>query len=118
MSSTHTVKIMKQCSCPVVLYKLLLKRFMDKVPPNEWWHIEKGLDWPAPKGATFERVVGAVLVQNTSWHNNASRAIENLRKLGILEPLKILKTDSEVLKDAIRPAGCFFLLPFLPQLEK
>lgn len=89
-------KITKQGSCSEFLYNLLLERSMDKIPSNEWWHVEKGLDWPAPKDATFERLVGAVLVQNTSWHNNASRAMENLKKLGILEPLKMLKTNSEV----------------------
>jgi len=96
----------RQVSCPAVLYNLLVKKFMEKVSSKEWWPVECGLDWPAPKDATFERIVGAVLVQNATWHNNASRAIQNLKNLGILEPLRLFKSDFEMLKDAIRPAGC------------
>ena len=78
---------------------------MDEIPSDEWWHIERNLDWPPPKNAIFERIVGAVLVQNTSWNNNASGAVENLKKLGVLEPSKMLKTNYEVFRNAIKPAG-------------
>lgn len=96
---------MNKSSSPSVLYELLSGKFMTGVPSSEWWVTDRGLDWPAPKDAIFERMVGAVLVQNTSWHNNANRAIENIRNLGILEPIAMLKTDSEILRNAIRPAG-------------
>ena len=92
-------------SCTFTLYRLLLDKFLDEIPSDEWRRTRSGLDWPAPENATFEKIVGAVLVQNANWRNNASKAVENLRKMGVLEPSKIIEIPSNVLKDAIRPAG-------------
>ncbi|MEM3793180.1 MAG: endonuclease [Candidatus Bathyarchaeia archaeon] len=94
-----------ETSCPSMLYRLLVDEFLDEVPPNEWRRTGKGLDWPAPENATFERIVGAILVQNANWRNNASKAVENLKKMGILEPSKIVETPPTLLKEAIKPAG-------------
>ncbi|MEM2240193.1 MAG: endonuclease [Candidatus Bathyarchaeia archaeon] len=94
-----------KASCPSMLYRLLVDEFLDEVPPNEWRRTGKGLDWPAPENATFERIVGAILVQNANWRNNASKAVENLKKMGVLEPSKIVETPPTLLKEAIKPAG-------------
>ncbi len=92
-------------SCIFTLYRLLLDKFLDEIPSDEWRRTKSGLDWPAPENATFEKIVGAVLVQNANWRNNASKALENLRSMGFLEPSKIIEAPSNMLKDAIRPAG-------------
>ena len=92
-------------SCIFTLYRLLLDKFLDEIPSDEWRRTKSGLDWPAPENATFEKIVGAVLVQNANWRNNASKALENLRSMGFLEPSKIIEALSNMLKDAIRPAG-------------
>lgn len=94
-----------EASCPSTLYRLLKGRFLDEVPSDEWRRTGEGLDWPAAENATFEKIVGAILVQNANWRNNASRAVENLRRMGILEPSKIVNTSPSLLKEAVRPAG-------------
>jgi len=92
-------------SCTFTLYRLLLDKFLDEIPSDEWRRTKSGLDWPAPENATFEKIVGAILVQNANWRNNASKAVENLRRMEVLEPSKIIEMPSKALKDAIRPAG-------------
>ncbi|MBS7611054.1 endonuclease [Candidatus Bathyarchaeota archaeon] len=94
-----------EASCPSMLYRLLVDRFLDEVPSDEWRRTGKGLDWPAPENATFEKIAGAVLVQNANWRNNASKAVENLKKMGISEPFKIVEASPALLREAIRPAG-------------
>jgi endonuclease-3 related protein len=60
--------------------------------------------WPG-QGA-FEVVVGAILVQNTSW-KNVEKAIENLREAGVLQPHTLYKLPHEELAELVRPAGYF-----------
>jgi endonuclease III related protein len=54
----------------------------------------------------FEIVLGAILTQNTAW-TSAEKALWNLKSLGSLDPHHILHLDTEILKDAVRPAGFF-----------
>ena len=74
------------------VYRRLLAAF----GPQHWW----------PAKFPFEVVVGAVLVQNTSWRN-VERAIGNLREAGLLEPHALAALPEETLQDLIRPAGYF-----------
>ena len=60
--------------------------------------------WPAQSG--FEVCIGAVLTQNTNWIN-ASRAIEVLRKQGLLTPQGLSGLTTDELAELIRPAGYF-----------
>lgn len=64
--------------------------------PLEWW----------PGESPFEVMVGAVLVQNTSWRN-VERAIENLREARVLEPHRLAAVAAAELEELIRPAGYF-----------
>ncbi len=64
--------------------------------PQNWW----------PAETPFEVVVGAILTQNTAWRN-VERAIDNLKREGILDPESILKTPDDVLRELIRPAGFY-----------
>jgi len=60
--------------------------------------------WPAQ--TPFEVVLGAILVQNTSWVN-VEQAIANLRRAGLLSPTALEKTPRAKLARLIRPSGYF-----------
>ena len=64
--------------------------------PQLWW----------PAKSRFEVIVGAILTQNTSW-SNVELAIEALRKVKLLDPVKIQNVDIGKLTEAIRPSGYF-----------
>lgn len=64
--------------------------------PQQWW----------PGETPFEVMVGAVLVQNTSW-KNVERAIANLRDAGLMDPQSLHDLSVEELAELIRPAGYF-----------
>ncbi|MBD3304032.1 hypothetical protein GF343_02720 [Candidatus Woesearchaeota archaeon] len=89
------------------LYEILFKEY----GPQGWWPVngkysKNDFSIPRNKKEKFEIIVGAVLTQNTSW-KNAEKAIANLRKANILDPVKIVKADKKVLAQAIRPSGYF-----------
>lgn len=63
---------------------------------RNWW----------PGDTPFEVIVGAVLTQNTAW-SNVEKAIDNLKKQGLLEPGALIDARESVLEDAIRPTGYF-----------
>lgn len=64
--------------------------------PQHWW----------PGQTPFEVIVGAVLVQNTSW-KNVEQAIDNLRDEGVMTVQKLYALPERELAEAIRPAGYF-----------
>jgi endonuclease-3 related protein len=72
------------------------QRLLSAFGPQHWW----------PAQTPFEVMVGAVLVQNTSW-NNVMKAIENLRQADLLEPHALAAVAAEELEELIRPAGYF-----------
>jgi len=72
------------------------QRLLNALGPQHWW----------PADSRFEMIVGAVLVQNTSWQN-VKRAIENLRQADLLEPHALYAVPPEELQELIRPAGYF-----------
>ena len=74
----------------------IYRRLFDALGPQHWW----------PGQSPFEVMVGAVLVQNTSWQN-VKRAIENLRQADLLEPHALYAVPEEQLQELIRPAGYF-----------
>lgn len=57
------------------IYNRLLKAY----GPRNWW----------PARTRFEVIAGAILTQNVSW-KNASTAVSNLKKSGLLSPLAII----------------------------
>ena len=63
---------------------------------QHWW----------PGETAFEVLLGAILVQNTSWMN-AARAIANLRSAGLLTPAALEKTPRRKLARLIQPSGYF-----------
>ena len=74
------------------VYELLL----DQHGPQGWW----------PSDSPFETIVGAVLVQRTAW-TNAARAIESLRRTGLLAPEPMRAEPVESLAEHIRASGFF-----------
>lgn len=60
--------------------------------------------WPAE--SAFEVMVGAVLVQRTTWRN-AAAAIERLRAGQQLTASRLARIETAVLGELIRPAGFF-----------
>jgi endonuclease III related protein len=64
--------------------------------PQHWW----------PGRSPFEIIVGAILVQNTSW-TNVVTAIENLRLAKLLTPRAIDAVSTERLARLIRSSGYF-----------
>jgi len=60
--------------------------------------------WPAD--SPFEVIVGAILTQNTTWHN-VERAIFNLKTKNLLHPKKLFKTRDDILADLILPSGYY-----------
>ncbi len=74
------------------IYERLYARF----GPQDWW----------PGETTLEVCLGAILVQNTSWAN-AARAIDNLKKEGLLTESALKKVRKDRLARLIRPARFF-----------
>ncbi len=74
------------------VYELLLEQHGSQ----GWW----------PSESPFETMVGAVLVQRTAWAN-AARAIDSLRRTGLLDPARMRSEPVESLAAHIRASGFF-----------
>lgn len=74
------------------VYELLLEQH----GPQGWW----------PADSPFETMVGAILVQRTAWAN-AARAIDSLRRTGLLESRRMRAEPVESLARHIRASGFF-----------
>jgi len=74
----------------------IYERLFATLGPQQWW----------PGESPFEVLVGAILVQNTSWRN-VERAIENLREAAVLSPRAIHELAQEELEELVRPAGYY-----------
>src|SRR5947209_3131974 len=64
--------------------------------PLGWW----------PARTPFEVIVGAILVQNTTW-TNVERALQNLRRARLLTPRAIERVPAARLAELVRPSGYF-----------
>jgi len=64
--------------------------------PQHWW----------PAKTPFEVIIGAILTQNTNW-KNVERAIENLKREGLLSASGLYKIPEQILASLIRPAGYY-----------
>jgi endonuclease-3 related protein len=76
----------------------MYERLLRTLGPRHWW----------PGESPFEVMVGAILTQNTSW-TNVEKAIENLKKAGVLSPLGIRGLDKNELAQIIKPSGFYRL---------
>ncbi len=74
------------------IYDILFKRF----GPQHWW----------PGDTPFEIVLGAILTQNTSWLN-VTKAIQNIKNNGCLEPEALYHLNINQLAGLIKPSGYY-----------
>jgi len=74
------------------IYQTLLSAY----GPQGWW----------PGESAFEVVLGAVLTQNTAW-GNVERALDNLKRVGVLSPSGLCGLGQEALEQLLRPAGTY-----------
>jgi endonuclease III related protein len=79
--------------------------------PQRWW----------PAKTRMEVILGAILTQNTSWHN-VQLALGELRRAGLLRHSALSRIPASSLARIIRPAGFFrqkarTILGFLQWLE-
>jgi len=70
---------------------------------QHWWPSRAGAESPEGK---LEICAGAVLTQNTSWRN-VERALDNLRRAGLLSVGALHQAPAEALAEVIRPAGYY-----------
>lgn len=73
-------------------FRALLSRF----GPQGWW----------PGRTRLEVILGAILTQNTSWHN-AARALRNLRQAGRLSWPGLREASLSELESLVKPAGFY-----------
>lgn len=71
-------------------------RLLSELGPQHWW----------PGESAAEVIVGAVLVQNTSW-KNVERAIANLRDAEAIDFVRLDALSHAEVEELIRPAGYF-----------
>jgi len=86
--------------CKTKLANKLLKIYhflYDSFGPQYWW----------PGNTPFEIMVGAILTQNTNWHN-VERAMANLKRAKLLNPKKLLKNVRRI-PQLIKPSGFYIL---------
>ncbi|MEW6668544.1 MAG: endonuclease III domain-containing protein [Thermodesulfobacteriota bacterium] len=76
------------------MFNLLLDHF----GPQHWW----------PGETALEIIVGAVLTQNTSW-KNVEKAIQNLKRKGLLSLEELHRLSASALAPEIRSAGFYNL---------
>ena len=74
----------------------MYERMLGHFGPQHWW----------PAETPFEVMVGAILTQNTSW-KNVERAIDNLKRAGLLSLPALSELPVALLAEYIRPAGYY-----------
>jgi endonuclease-3 related protein len=78
----------------------LLRQYFDsmyqELGPQRWW----------PARTRLEVILGAILTQNTSWEN-ASLALKQLRKAGMLALPKLQQATTSELEKLIQPSGFY-----------
>lgn len=74
------------------------QRLLNFYGPLHWW----------PAETKLEIIIGAILTQNTSWQN-VVKAIENLKREGLLNVSALLQIKEESLAELIRSSGYYNL---------
>jgi len=76
--------------------RAIYDRMLSHFGPQHWW----------PAETPFEVMVGAVLTQNTAW-KNVERALDNLRRAGVMSLAALSELPTALLAEYIRPAGYY-----------
>ncbi|MDW7774559.1 MAG: endonuclease III domain-containing protein [Desulfobulbaceae bacterium] len=77
------------------LYEMY-NRLYEFFGPQQWW----------PGESPFEVMIGAVLTQNTNWIN-VEKAIDNLKRAGLLSFDRMSSLPVDLVAEYIRPAGYY-----------
>lgn len=77
-----------------VTYRVIYERLIKHFGKQNWW----------PANTVFEMMIGAILVQNTSWRN-VEKALESLKPF--LTPVQLEKLDTDDLAQLIRSSGFY-----------
>jgi len=75
---------------------LIYQKLYSYFGPQHWW----------PARTPFEVIIGAILTQNTNWLN-VEKAIGNLKKYKLLQPVTLYKLPHKRLASLIRSAGYY-----------
>ena len=78
------------------IFRTIYKKLYSKFGPQHWW----------PGDTPFEIMIGAILTQNTAW-SNVEKAIDNLKRKKLLDPVRLNKISIKTLKKYIRPSGFY-----------
>jgi endonuclease III related protein len=76
----------------------IYERLYSTLGPSGWW----------PGETPLEIVVGAILTQNTSWHN-VEQALGRLKEEGVLSVESLTQIGEDRLAEMVRPAGTYRL---------
>lgn len=83
-------------SNPSALLEKYFVAMLQELGPQNWW----------PARAPLEIILGAILVQNTSWQN-AALALKQMRKSGLLALKGLQRASRAELESGIRSSGFF-----------
>ena len=70
------------------------RRLLEAYGPQHWW----------PAETSFEVIVGALLMQQTSWRN-VEQAIANLKRAGLLDPKALATASAATIRRHVKVAG-------------
>lgn len=78
----------------------IYERLLGEYGPQRWW----------PAGTAFEVIIGALLMQQTSWRNVAT-SIENLKAARLLDPRRLAEAPVPTIRKHVRNAGLYQTKP-------
>lgn len=81
---------------PQLLLPEIYQKLYARFGPQDWW----------PGETRFEVMIGAILTQNTNW-TNVEKAIGNLKKASLLNPLAFKEVSVYRLASLIKPSGYY-----------
>jgi endonuclease-3 related protein len=79
------------------MLKTLYDEMSAEFGPLEGW-------WPA--ASDFERIAGAILVQQTRWEN-VDRVLREMTSLNLMSPEAVAALSADELEEIVRPAGFY-----------
>lgn len=80
----------------MIPFEVLYERLLTVHGSQSWW----------PAESAFEIMVGALLVQRTTWRS-ASTAVQVMRRAGLIDPMRLAQTPGAVLEPHVRGAGFY-----------
>lgn len=80
----------------MIRFETLHERLLAVHGPQSWW----------PAESAFEIMVGALLVQRTTWHG-ASTAVQMLRRAELIDPVRLAQIPGSALEPYVRSAGFY-----------